>query len=410
MGWPGEVRMSAETAAGDARAIMLDFARLTGLDPPGAGPKRYLWTDAFAVCNYLGLYRETGDATFRDLAIRLVGQVHHTLGKYRADGPKSGWISGLAEDEGERHPTVGGLRIGKRLPERGRDEPPDERLEWDRDGQYYHYLTKWMHALARVSRVTGDPAFLGWAIELAKTAHARFTYTTRAGRRAMHWKMSIDLTYPLVPSMGQHDPLDGFVTYGELQQAARVDFPGSSFPDLGAEIADMAGIARGTSLATDDPLGTGGLLSDALWIAWITGRGGPGSGGGSGRDPAGWLPRLLGDVMDAALSGLDSFADSGCMGLPAEYRLAFRELGLSIGLAGVTDLRRAIGKSPALSGGDSSLQVQAEALESYLPIGESITRFWTGRENQGTGSWTEHREINMVMLATSLIPEGFLGI
>jgi len=36
--------------------IMQDFARSTGLDPPTPSPKRYLWTDAFAVCNYLGLF------------------------------------------------------------------------------------------------------------------------------------------------------------------------------------------------------------------------------------------------------------------------------------------------------------------------------------------------------------------
>ena len=80
---------------------------------------------------------------------------------------------------------TGGLRIGKRLPERRRDEPINERLEWDQDGQYYHYLTKWMHALNRVSQATGDPIYNRWAIELAKTAHARFTYDSprRAGRR-----------------------------------------------------------------------------------------------------------------------------------------------------------------------------------------------------------------------------------
>ena len=74
----------------------------------------------------------------------------------------------------------------------------------------------------------------------------------------MYWKMSIDLTYPLVPSMGQHDPLDGLVTYCELQLAAEKDFTQSPQPDLSREIADMAGICRGMSLATDDPLGTGG--------------------------------------------------------------------------------------------------------------------------------------------------------
>ncbi len=47
------------------------------------------------------------------------------------------------------------MRIGKPLNERKPSEPFDERLEWDRDGQYYHYLTKWMHALHQVGRLTG---------------------------------------------------------------------------------------------------------------------------------------------------------------------------------------------------------------------------------------------------------------
>jgi hypothetical protein len=38
--------------------IMLDFARLTGLASTDARSQRYLWTDAFAVCNYLELYLE----------------------------------------------------------------------------------------------------------------------------------------------------------------------------------------------------------------------------------------------------------------------------------------------------------------------------------------------------------------
>ena len=206
---------------------MLDFARLTGLEPADAHPRRYLWTDSFAVCTFLELYERTGDGIYPDLALRLVDQVHHTLGRHREDDPRKGWISGLREKEGELHPTSGGLRIGKRLNERKPGEAFDERLEWDQDGQYYHYLTKWMHALNRVSRVTGDPIYTGWAIELAKTAHARFTYPpSSGGRKRMYWKMSIDLTYPLVPSMGQHDPLDGFVTYCELQARAKVLNPG----------------------------------------------------------------------------------------------------------------------------------------------------------------------------------------
>jgi hypothetical protein len=390
-----------------ARGIMRDFARITGLDPPGAVPKRYLWTDAFAVCNYLGLWRQTGDGSLRDLGLRLVGQVHHTLGRHRPDDQRGGWISGLGEEEGEQHPTIGGLRIGKRHPERRRDERPSERLEWDQDGQYYHYLTKWMHALTQVSRATGDPGYLRWAVELAKTAHARFTYPPGiGGRKRMYWKMSIDLSYPLVASMGQHDPLDGLVTYCGLQLAAGRNPGEPALPDLSAEIAEMAGICRGMDLATGDPLGTGGLLSDALRITQIL----TGGGGLTEKLPGGLdLPGLLGKVMDASFTGLDAFSDSGSLRLPAEYRLAFRELGLAIGLSGVEKIHHLMGEKPALFGDDSSLQVQVETIRKYLPLGEAITGFWMEDGNQAAGSWTEHREINMVMLATSLVPEGFLG-
>ena len=39
--------------------IMIEFAEMSGLSPAGPSPQRYLWTDAFAVCNYLDLYRKT---------------------------------------------------------------------------------------------------------------------------------------------------------------------------------------------------------------------------------------------------------------------------------------------------------------------------------------------------------------
>ena len=44
-----------------AQAIMRKFAIATGLSPDtvtktSQEPRRYLWTDAFAVCNYLTFY------------------------------------------------------------------------------------------------------------------------------------------------------------------------------------------------------------------------------------------------------------------------------------------------------------------------------------------------------------------
>ena len=376
------------------RELMMAFAGLTGLLPPRARPRRYLWTDAYTVCNYLELFHRTGDRTYRDLALALVDQVHHILGRHRDDDPRTGWIGGLPEAEGEAHPTRGGLRIGKPQNERRPGEPFDERLEWDRDGQYYHYLTKWMHALNRVSRVTGNLTYARWAVELAEAAHAAFTYTPPSGgRKRMHWKMSIDLYYPLVPAMGQHDPLDGLVTYSEIQAAARE----LVHPDLSPEIADMAGICRGGNLATDDPLGIGGLLFDAGRIVHLTIRGGFS------------YPDLLDSVLDAALAGLADFAAGGSLRYPADYRLAFRELGLAIGLEALPGLLEAVRENPNLFGRGGALERRAEALAAYVPLADAISGFWMDDRNRA-GAWLQNLDINMVMLATSLAPGEFLAV
>lgn len=404
--------------------LMLDFARLTGLEPASVHPRRYLWTDAFAVCNFLELFSWTDDGAYLDLALLLVDQVHHTLGRHREDDPRSGWISGLDETEGERHPTAGGLRIGKRLNERKIGEPYNDRLEWDQDGQYYHYLTKWMHALCRVACVTKDSTYLRWAIELAQTAHSGFTCSPSRGSwgvgeeraygdrtyedrmhgdrtfgKRMYWKMSIDLSRPLVPSMGQHDPLDGLVTYSELQSTAIRVLGESALSDLQREIADMADIYRtvGANLATDDPLGIGGLLFDACRIIQLTARGGFSH------------ETLLESVVNSTLLGMEAFIGGNLLAYPAEYRLAFRELGLSIGLSGAEILLRGI-ESSTEPFSKERLYRPIQALAGYVPIRKTIEQFWMDGKNRETAAWTEHREINMVMLATSLAPGQFLTI
>lgn len=379
------------------REIMLDFADQTGLTSAGRAPRRYLWTDAFAVCNFLELFRQTNEEAYRNLALHLVDQVHGILGRHRDDDSRSGWVSGLDEEEGRLHPTKGGLRIGKQLNERQAGEPFDEQLEWDRDGQYYHYLTKWMHALNRVSRVTDDLTYNAWAMELAKMAQARFTYVPPSGGpKRMYWKMSIDLTRPLVPLMGQQDPLDGLVTCSQLQLTAIKDFATSS-PDLSAEITDLEDICRGKSWTTGDPLGIGGLLSDASKMVQLMIKGAVGQ------------TELLVAVLDAALLGLEAMSQKNFSGLPADFRLAFRELGLSIGLRAVERLQSLLEESPGVFDREG-LQGKVEALLQYMPLAEMIETFWVDSKNREAGSWLEHRDINMVMLATSLAPEGFVTI
>jgi hypothetical protein len=389
--------MPQKTSTVIVREIMADFADRTGLLSAEKVPRRYLWTDAFAVCNFLEFYRQTGEGNYKDLALRLVDQVHSILGRHRDDDPRTGWISGLDEEEGKKHPTKGGLRIGKEMNERGPADPFDEDLEWDRDGQYYHYLTKWMHALNRVSRVTGDSRYNNWAVELAKTAHAKFTYVPPSGgQKRMYWKMSIDLCYPLVPSMGHHDPLDGFITYNQLQATAAKTSGKSARTDLHAEIADMDRICEGKNWTTDDPLGIGGLLFDACRVAQLM----------VNEDFK--RTDLLEILLDSSLLGLESYARKNPIKFPAEYRLAFRELGLSIGLRALEKARGMLEANPGLF--TERLHSRIEKLMRHAPLFASIKEFWQKSENRKSNSWMEHRDINMVTLATSLAPEGYLSL
>ncbi len=375
----------------EAIDLMLGFAEQTGLTS-GRSPRRYLWTDAFAVCNFLGLARLTGEARYQQLALRLVDQVHHTLGRHRRDDSRRGWISGLGESEGEAHPTRGGLRIGKELPERGANVPFDERLEWERDGQYFHYLAQWMHALDQAARSTGRAQFNLWGRELAASAHHAFVYQPIGGLgpRRMVWKMSIDLTRPQVASMGQHDPLDGYVTALQLRSTAAL-LPGSAGgPGLEDETGQYEAMIA--ELATTDPLGIGGLLIDAYRLEQLQ------------RQGAAVEEGLVDSLLEASLSGLKRYAASGELKLPAQYRLAFRELGLAIGLKAVQKMRQAEEREPGRSASRSEDRLQA--LMQYAPMGEAIEAFW--REYRRDAIWAEHRDINEVMLATRLAPDGFL--
>lgn len=365
---------------GAAVELMLRFADRTGVTS-GESPRRYLWTDAFAVCNFLGLGQP-------EVAQRLVDQVHRELGRYAAGDRRSGWISGLDDRSAAAHPTKGGLRIGKPLPERDLREPFDPELEWDRDGQYFHYLTKWMHALDRVAYATGEPKFHVWARELADTAHRAFVYGPPGGKR-MAWKLSVDLSRPLVPSMGQHDPLDGLVTCMRLDETARaLGVPRT--PDLALATADFKQMLQRGELATEDPLGLGGLLVDAFRLSQV-----------ASLDEA-----LIGSLLSAAAPGLSRLSSGPDLRAPADHRLAFRELGLAIGLAGVSML---LEDEPYLRGCGAPVRSALRQLAPYVPLRRVLESFWMHPNHQRISMWTAHADINEVMLATSLVPVGFLG-
>jgi hypothetical protein len=321
----------------DAAAILDAFAASTGLTA-AVQPRRYLWTDAFAVMTWVGLHERTGERRFLDLALRLVGQVHEVLSAPR-----------------------GGLRIGKPLPERRPDQPYDPELEWERDGQYYHYLTKWMHALQRTASASGDERYRRRAVELAQAAHRAFVHPG-----GIYWKMSVDLSRPLVPSMGHHDPLDGLVEAVSL--------------GLEDETRELARMCAGRQWATRDPLGAGGLLVACLRLARLIARG-----------RGDLQPLLLQVVEDAAMSAQ---ATAPGIGGPASQRLPFRELGFALGLHAVQPLAE---------------HVSVARLERVFPLAAALENFWLDPVNHAAPTWTGHRDINAVTLAACLAPQGALG-
>lgn len=377
--------------------IMRDFADSTRLTGSQEIPRRYLWTDAFAVCNFLELYSRTDNDKWLQLALDLVDQVHNVLGRHREDDARSGWISGLTEEEGQRHPAIGGLRIGKPRNERGKKGLFNEQEEWNRDGQYYHYLTKWMHALDRVAHFTGEQVYNKWAVELARTAHAAFVYTVQPGMKRMHWKMSIDLSTPQVASMGLHDPLDGLLTYKQLEATAG-RFSEAEKSCLDSEIADMKMLCQGKRWVTEDPLGLGGLLGDVHRIMQLNMK--------HGFDQE----DLLMEVLEASVEGLNILASERIWQLGADYRLPFRELGLAIGLHAVKKMKHATVEHPDLLPDYEEFRLHIDQLGGYVSLSEFIKSFWLEPGHQEVPTWTQHQDINSVMLATSLAPDTFLEL
>ena len=118
----------------EARSIMQKFAADTGLSDATSEPRRYLWTDSFAVCNYLTFYRQSGEQQFLKQALSLVDRVHWTLGQQRIDGMRSGWLSNLDEDQARQNTTRGRLRIWQRLDKRRAKENGSAPLDWDPKG------------------------------------------------------------------------------------------------------------------------------------------------------------------------------------------------------------------------------------------------------------------------------------
>jgi hypothetical protein len=158
---------------------------------------------------------------------------------------------------------------------------------------------------------------------------------------------------------------------------------------LSGAISDFAAMVDPARIATADPLGIGGLLIDAYRVLQLEREGVRLSG-------------LLGDLLVAVEIGLGQYSSQNDLQLAAAHRLAFRELGLAIGLAAL--------QRDEWSAAEPALRSRIDKLLPYMPLRGVIETFWLLPENRDVASWTDHLNINDVMLATSLEPTGFLAV
>ncbi len=168
---------------------------------------RYLWTDAFGVILLVSLYDQLDQRIYLNEAESVVAEVDRVLGR----------------------PL--GIRIG---------EAPD------RDGQYFHYLTMWLHALEVLGRFIPD--YRQKAIDLVRQIHAPFVVRGHG----VYWKMEDDLSAPCAGiGFGALDAFGGYVAYRQLDCEL-----------LAGEIADMRSLIEQSAaiLEITQDLGLGMML------------------------------------------------------------------------------------------------------------------------------------------------------
>ncbi len=364
-----------------SQQLIDDFLRRTGVTGPGGNPGcRYLWTDSFAVQSCFALSHEPDGEEYRAYALYLIDLVHSSLGKFRNDDPRKGWISGLSSIEGKDHPTAGGLRIGKKLSERLDGEPYKQSLEWERDGQYFHYLTRWFNSLLQAYKETGNQKYARWASELIKVGEKFITRDK--GSIRMFWKMNTNLTRPMVGSMGGHDALEGLIC-----TISAIDADPENRDSLGQLEHNMQILCQDMNWFTTDALGIGTLLLNTTRAAELSIN--------EKSLPASIRPEYL---FADSIAGLHAFSRQVYNELePADSRLAFRECGLSLGFRVLYGLRERYYK----------LDLDFHELGRFLYLIEDIEEFWSKPSSQQSQTWLAHQDINSVTLASNLLAKKY---
>ena len=165
----------------------------------------------------------------------------------------------------------------------------------------------------------------------------------------------------------------------------------------GGRGAALAELIDFEAIETSDPLGIGGVLLDAAHLEQVR------------RADDFGARRLMEAMVKAASDGIDAFLTRGDLRERAERRLAFRELGLTIGLSALETLEDSLA-CRADDDRDAVLRDLVEPLVPFANLGRSIESFWREPANRSSDAWRAHEDINEIMLAASLVPQGAVVI
>lgn len=308
--------------------------------------RRYLWTDAFGVLAYTSIAnayeaKEMPQEAekYRRASDKLIETVHKCLGSPRSNEKADQMKIDASSPTGHV-----GLRIGKVQSKKVTD------YGMTYDGMYFHYVDKWLLALARAGHIDEG-------IRIAKSCFPAF-FDPGDGSGfdgGIRWKLSVDSTAP--PSLrsagASDDTLVALIVFSILEANRSSEENSTSLKN---EIKLLKNALVGyRPRVTDDPLGWG---LEAMYDQFLAGQ-----------------PRaqVLASIHKSALH-------------PSHLSLPFRLYGAMIGA-----------------------KLAGDAVAPSEKVDELITLSLAHEEKAAKSGNEEHSSINRVMLAMCLLCPGALG-
>lgn len=252
------------------KSFPLPLPEVTAGPSQYSSQRRYLWTDSFGLANFVTMAyraRQAGNAQDESdcvwAATRLVEAVHQTLGRPRAES--------FPMRVSKRGSTkFVGLRIGKT---RARHET-DGGMTYD--GQYWHYIDKWMFAVSRLAVLANNTQLMREALAMMKETLSCFLQVDSKGQAVgVHWKLNSDMRP--IAEMGNagtsNDALTAYVVLHVMQTAA--SHLGIDDVSVEKEMAALRLVARRFWISAElapntasgsDPLGFGLRIWELQWF------------------------------------------------------------------------------------------------------------------------------------------------